>query len=232
MSDTPNPATIASSSLASPAEFDGRLKRTDENRWLASRYAPQAGRERLVAVALLHQELLRALQAKEAMLAKIRIQWWRETLEGIPGNVRRHDLSLELARVTGGGGPLLAALHALVDAYDDVVDDHLHDGGHDPGGAHEARHYAAEAAVARAAGVALKETASPAELDALARCGEAELALKAGMADAPARWAKAQEAARSLPAELLPAAAHLAAGEGSPLARRWRVFRAVARRRL
>lgn len=227
MSDTPNPATIASA-----AEFDSRLKRTDEARWLASRYAPAAGRERLVAVWLLQQELLRALQAKEAMLAKIRIQWWRETLEGIPGNVRRHDLSLEIARVTWGGGKLLKALHAMVDAYDDVVDDHLHDGGHDPGGAHEARHYAAEAGAFRAAGVALKEAATAEELDALARCGEAELAAKAGMADAAARWSAAREAARGLPAELWPAVAHLAAGEGSPLSRRWRVFRAVAGRRL
>ena len=42
MSDTANPANLASSE-----EFDARLKRTDEDRWLATRYAPQAGRERL-----------------------------------------------------------------------------------------------------------------------------------------------------------------------------------------
>ena len=52
MSDTSNPGN-----LASAAEFDARLKRTDENRWLATRYAPPEARELLVAVYLLHHEL-------------------------------------------------------------------------------------------------------------------------------------------------------------------------------
>ena len=82
MSDTSNPGN-----LASAAEFDGRLKRTDENRWLATRYAPPEARERLVAIYLLHQELSRALHTKEAMLGKIRIQWWRETVEQIETKV-------------------------------------------------------------------------------------------------------------------------------------------------
>jgi phytoene synthase len=229
MSDTPNPGPLASS-----AEFDARLKRTDENRWLASRYAPEAGRERLVAVWLLHQELLRALQAKEAMLAKIRIQWWRETLEGIPDSPRRHDLTLELARVTAGRPDLLKALHGMVDAFDDVVDDHLHDGGHDPGGAHEAKHYAAEAAVVKAAGLALREGLTAEESEALARCGEAALARKAGMADAEARWKAADEAAQKLAPDLWPAVAHLAVQgvEGAPLKQRWRVLKAMMGRRL
>ena len=97
MSDTANPPKLASS-----AEFDARLKRTDEDRWLASRYAPAADRERLAAVYLLNQELQRTLHTKEPMLGKIRLQWWRETMEQVAGGgpVRRHDLAEELARVT------------------------------------------------------------------------------------------------------------------------------------
>ena len=80
MSDTANPAN-----LASTEDFDARLKRTDEDRWLATRYAPPAGRQRLVAIYLFNQELQRTLHTKEAMLGKIRLQWWRETLEQVAG---------------------------------------------------------------------------------------------------------------------------------------------------
>ena len=149
MSDTANPA-----SLASADDFDARLKRTDEDRWLATRYADEAGRQRLVAIYLMNNELQRALQAREAMLGKIRVQWWRETLEqvGGAGPVRRHDLAEELARVTKGRGDLIAPLMALVDAFDDILDDHLQAGGHQDGGEHEARHLAAEGKLVRLAG--------------------------------------------------------------------------------
>jgi phytoene synthase len=234
MSDTANPANLASG-LAPAVEFDARLKRTDENRWLASRYAPQAARERLVAVYLLHQELQRALGMSEAMIGKIRIQWWRETLEGIAaGTPRWHDLSLELARAFDGRADLLAAAHELVDRFDDVIDDHLHSGGHEAGEAHAARHLAAEAALARLAGLALDGGATPEQLEALARCGEAHLAALAELPDAAERRKAAQAAARMLPAELWPAIAHLAADgpNQTPLRRRWRILRAVAARRL
>jgi len=234
MSDTANTGNLASAPTP-PAEFDARLKRTEENRWLASRYAPAGDRERLVAVYLLNQELQRALVASEPMLGKIRLQWWRETLEGIAaGKPRRHDLSLELARVTAGRADLLAAAQALVDHFDDILDDHLGAGGHQPGEAHATRHFAAEAALARLAGLALSAKAGGEQLEALSRCGEAHLAAQADLPDAAERLKTAQAAARILPAELWPAIAHLAAaGPGqTPLRRRWRILRAIAARRL
>jgi phytoene synthase len=234
MSDTANPANLASG-LIPAAEFDARLKRTDENRWLASRYAPPAGRERLVAVYLLNQELQRTLGASEPMIGKIRLQWWRETLEGIAaGKPRRHDLSLELARVMAGRADLLAAAHELVDRFDDVIDDHIHAGGHQAGDAHATRHFEAEAALTRLAGLALNAGIGADQLEALSRCGEAHLAAVADLPDAAERRKTAQAAARTLPADLWPAIAHLAAdGPGqTPLRRRWRILRAVAARRL
>ena len=184
MSDTANPANLASSE-----EFDARLKRTDELRWLATRYAPAPDRERLATIYLLHQELQRALTVSEGMIGKIRIQWWRETLEQIagPGPVRRHDLALELARVLKDRIDLVAPISALIDRYDDVIDDHLHAGGHEPGADHGARHLAAEAQLARVAGLALDPATSPAHLDVLAVCGEAGLAIAAQLPDADAR---------------------------------------------
>lgn len=234
MSDTANPGNLASSPIADAAEFDARLKRTDENRWLATRYAPAEARERLVAIYLLHQELGRALQAREAMLGKIRIQWWRETLEQIAGAgpVRRHDLAEELARITKSRADLFKPMNEMIDRFDDVIDDHLRDGGHDASTTHAGRHFATEATLARLAGLALDPSATKVHLDALARCGEAHLTRVAGLPDAQPRWDEAREAARTLPANLWPAILHMTARGASPLLKRWRMFAAMLTRRL
>jgi phytoene synthase len=235
MSDTANPA-----SLASVKEFDDRLKRTDEDRWLATRYAEPAGRELLVAVYLLNQELQRTLQTSEPMLGKIRLQWWRETLEqvGGAGTLRRHDLAEELARVTAGRADLLAAMNALVDGFDDILGDHLRAGGHQPDSEHEARHLAVEGRLIRLAGLALMPAAPEVELVAMERVAEAALAVKAGLDGAAARWDKAAKRARAVPSVMWPAMLHLAARvdgggkERSALGKRWRMFEAALVKRL
>ena len=238
MSDRANSGIVASG-LTPPGEFDARLKRADENRWLASRYAPGLERERLVAVYLLNHELQRALGVSEPMLGKIRLQWWRETLDSIAaGTPRRHDLAIELARTIANRSDLLALLNELIDRFDDVIEDHLHAGGHNPESAHEARHAAAEAALTRLAGAALEKEIAPAHLETLARSGEAHLAVLADLPDAPKRFAEAAKLTRDLPAPLWPAIAHLAAvrkvgaAEFGPLRKRWRILQAVLRRRL
>jgi Squalene/phytoene synthase len=236
MSDTANPGKLASSE-----EFDARLKRTDEDRWLATRYAPDAARELLIALYLMDQELRRALGTKEPMLGKIRIQWWRETVEQVAGRgpVRRHDLAEELARVTRERQDLIAPINDLIDRYDDIIDDHLHTGGHEAGGEHDQRHFAAEASLVRLAGLALDASVKREHLDALSRCGEASLALAANLPDAVTRWNAARNAARTLPPPLWPAVAHLAAArhpnkttERSPLMKRLRMLGATLRRSL
>ncbi len=233
MSDTPSPANLASSE-----EFDARLKRTDEDRWLATRYAPQAGRERLIAIYLFNQELQRTLHTKEPMLGKIRLQWWRETLEQVAGKapVRRHDLAEELARVTKDRPDLIAPMNELIDRFDDIIDDHMH-GGHTTGCDHEARHLATEGSLARLAGLALDQAATPEHLNALAQVGEARVASIARLADAASKWTAARTAVRKAPAPLWPAILHFAVDDStgksrSPLSRRWRMFRAALTRKL
>lgn len=222
MSDTANPAN-----LASIDDFDARLKRTDEDRWLATRYAAQPQRELLVALYLFNQELQRALHTKEAILGKIRLQWWRETLEqlGGAGALRRHDLAEELARVIRERKDLLVPMGSLVDAYDDVIDDHLQAGGHQAGGDHEARHMAVEGRMMRLAGQALLAEASEPDLAALAAAGEARVAAAAELEGAEARWSAARAGLRGLPPAMWPAVLHLAGSrDTSPLAKRWRMF--------
>lgn len=230
MSDTAN-----SPSLASTDDFDARLKRTDEDRWLATRYASMESRPLLVAIYLLNHELQRTLTTKEAMLGKIRLQWWRETVEQIggAGSVRRHDLAEELARLTQNRRDLIAPMNRLVDAFDDILDDHLQSGGHQPGGEHEQRHLAVEGALMRLAGQALDPGAQPAHLDALAQAAEARLALAADLPEASTRWSAAKAAVRAAPSPLWPAILHLAAAQDtSAFGKRWRLFTAALRRRL
>ncbi len=236
MSDTSNTANLASAPLAGPEEFDARLKRTDENRWLATRYAPPEGRERLVAIYLLNQELQRTLHTKESMLGKIRIQWWRETIEQVFGKapLRRHDLAEELARVTRNRPDLIVPINDLIDRFDDIIDDHLH-GGHTEGGAHEARHLAVEGALAGLAGRSLDDRASEDEFRRIAALAEAALALKARLDGADAQWKAACLAVRSVRSQLWPAIlGYVLQGsdEASPLAKRWRMFRAALVRKL
>ncbi|MEZ5938033.1 MAG: squalene/phytoene synthase family protein [Hyphomonadaceae bacterium] len=227
MSDTDKPATLATSE-----GFDQRLRNVDEARWLASRFAAPGARERLVAAYLLNVELRRALGASEAMLGKIRLQWWRETLEGVrEGKVRRHDLSEELGRVFAGRAAGLAAAEALVDRVDDILDDHIHASGHADSEAHFNRHADAEAALVRLASLSLADDPSPAHVEALERRARAQTAMVAEREGAAAQAAAARAALKDVPSELIPAVAHYA-GEGRPpLSMRWRIFRAILQKR-
>lgn len=57
------------------------VRRVDEDRWLASRFAPRTVRERLVAIYALNHEIARAAQtAREPGLGAIRLAWWREAI--------------------------------------------------------------------------------------------------------------------------------------------------------
>jgi hypothetical protein len=243
MSDTANPANLASAPLAESGDFDARLKRLDENRWLATRYAGEGGRPLLVAIYLFYHELARALQAREAMLGKVRIQWWRETAEQIstaledPAKpVRRHDLSEELARLLKGRRDLIGPINELIDAFDDIIDDHLR-AGHEHTDEHEAKHLAAEAALTRLAGRSLDPNLAGIKLSALSYCGEAHLATVAQLPDFADRWVMARVAARELPPHVWPAVVHLVADaphgrSRSPFSRRYRMFKAMLLKRL
>jgi phytoene synthase len=221
--------------LASAAAFDLRLKGADEPRWVALRYAPDADRERLCALYCLGLECQRALAASEPMLGRIRIQWWRETLETLAagGSPRRHDLTEEISRTVGLRSHVFEAALRLLDAYDEVIDDHAAAGGHQPGEAHEARHLALGGRLSIMAGLALSPVATD-HAAALEAIGEAEIAWRGGLASAEDRMTRARRAARAIPAVLWPAIAHLAVRDCAqrPLSMRTGIFVAMLFNRL
>lgn len=68
------------------------LRRHDPDRFLTALFAPAERRESLFALYAFNLEVARVREAvTEPMLGRIRLQWWREAIEGIyAGEPRRH----------------------------------------------------------------------------------------------------------------------------------------------
>ncbi|MGD9981069.1 MAG: phytoene/squalene synthase family protein [Hyphomonadaceae bacterium] len=81
--------------------LDQLVRRVDEDRWLASRFAPAFVRERLTAIYAVNYEIARTAETvHEAALGDIRLEWWRSALEEIAQGEkpRAHPALEELAR--------------------------------------------------------------------------------------------------------------------------------------
>ena len=98
----------------------GRSARAhDPDRFLIALFAPEQHREALFVLIAFNHELVRALEMPSArggagpIAALIRLQWWREVVEGEP---RRHDLAGPLAALLSAGavdrGTLLSVIEA------------------------------------------------------------------------------------------------------------------------
>ena len=60
-------------------EYDALVRRADEDRWLASRFAPRTVRAKLVAIYALNFEIARTAEmVREPGLGAVRLAWWRE----------------------------------------------------------------------------------------------------------------------------------------------------------
>lgn len=75
------PTTSAANCL-SVRDVDALVKRREPDLWLASRLMPKLERQTFLVKTALHLELLR-IEAitSETLIARIRFQWWRETLQ-------------------------------------------------------------------------------------------------------------------------------------------------------
>ena len=137
MSDSPpNPYSAAEASHRYVLDL---VREADRERFLGALFAPQPQRSGLLALLALDHELARTRSVtKEPMLARIRVEWWREAMAEAAGSgkpraqpivdalaetVRRHGLTLEGlvdlidAREEEIEGPLdvMRAGHALAD---------------------------------------------------------------------------------------------------------------------
>jgi len=67
-----------------PDDLDSQVRRFDEDRWLASRFASPELRARLIAIYALNHEIARAGEVVSTpQLADIRLAWWRDAIDEI-----------------------------------------------------------------------------------------------------------------------------------------------------
>jgi NADH dehydrogenase [ubiquinone] 1 alpha subcomplex assembly factor 6 len=100
-------------------------KRDDPERYLCALFAPVAVREALFTLIAFNAEIARTRErVSEAMLGQIRLQWWRETLDGIEaGTPRKHEVVTPLAEVIRRHGLPRAPFDRLIDAREADLDD-------------------------------------------------------------------------------------------------------------
>ncbi len=209
-------------------ELENKLKSSDEDRWLASRYAPKSKRAILVAFYSLVHELERALGVSEPMLGRIRVQWWREVLGQIFSGsvVRSHDLALALKDEFCDMPDMQPMLDGLLNAYDDVLDG-IENVDKPP-------RMETGAWIALCAAKILRLEIEPYQ-DGIADCGRGYVSARIGSPCAAPRLEAVQQAFPTIPPEFGGAVLYVATmpaymtGKGiSPLGRRWSIFKAMA----
>jgi NADH dehydrogenase [ubiquinone] 1 alpha subcomplex assembly factor 6 len=84
---------------SSAAYCADQVKRFDYDRWLAALFSPTPARRAVYALFTFNIELARTHeQVSNPMLGEIRLQWWRETIDGIYGGFpRAQPIARELA---------------------------------------------------------------------------------------------------------------------------------------
>jgi phytoene synthase len=101
------------------------VRKNDRDRFLCALFADPAKREDLFTLYAFNQEISKTREmVSEAMLGQIRLQWWRETLDGIEkGEVRKHEVVEPLADLLGRGQIKREDLDALIDAREFDLED-------------------------------------------------------------------------------------------------------------
>lgn len=105
--------------MAPDPALDADVRRIDEDRWLASRFAPDDACKRLVALYALNYEVARTADTvRLAAIGDIRLQWWREaTAEVFAGKpVRKHPVVQSFAAAHAETPFSQITLDAVIDA--------------------------------------------------------------------------------------------------------------------
>lgn len=112
---------------AAYAHCDRMLRDADKDRWLASLFAPARHRPALHALYAFNQEAASVRdRIREPMAGEIRLQWWREAVEGVREDAAANPVAAALrdtvARYKLPSKALLDLLDARVfDLYDDPM---------------------------------------------------------------------------------------------------------------
>ncbi len=101
------------------------VREHDHDRYLTALFVPAAHREAVFALYAFNAEVARTREAvSEPIIGQIRLQWWREALDGIySGAVREHPVVAGLSEAVKGYGLDRAPFDALLDAREGDLDD-------------------------------------------------------------------------------------------------------------
>jgi phytoene synthase len=106
------------------------VRDADPDRYFASLFAPTRARPYLHALYAFNHEVAHVAESvREPMLGAIRLEWWRETVEGAAkGNPRPHDVARGLAALFAETGLKLADFEAVIAAREfDSSNEHFSD---------------------------------------------------------------------------------------------------------
>lgn len=100
------------------ASLAADVRRHDRDRYLCALFAPAHRRPALVALLALNLELARIRdRVGEPALGRIRLAWWRETVDGVfAGTPRRHPVAGALAEAVARRPVPREALEGMIDA--------------------------------------------------------------------------------------------------------------------
>lgn len=96
-----------------------QVRRHDPDRFLTALFAPAGRREDLLLLYAFNYEIAKTRETvSEPMLGRIRLQWWRESLEAIYGGgaVRHHEIVTPLAELIRTRHLSRAHFEAMIDA--------------------------------------------------------------------------------------------------------------------
>lgn len=100
--------------------LDATVRRVDEDRWMATRFADAAARARLVALYAANFEIARTAETvTEPALGDMRLAWWRETIEAMHTEgaaLPTHPAAFALSAAVKEANLPLAPFLELIDA--------------------------------------------------------------------------------------------------------------------
>src|ERR1700681_4335702 len=94
------------------------VRRADPDRYFSALFAPAAVRPHLMTLYAFNHEVARVAETvRQPMMGEIRLEWWRETLEGARnGAPRNHDVARALAALFAACAVPFELFGAILDA--------------------------------------------------------------------------------------------------------------------
>lgn len=105
--------------MSSVSSLDSLIRRADEDRWLASRFAAPRARAQLIAIYAVNYEISRTAEvAREPGVGAIRLAWWRDALADVAaGRPERGHPALRALTESGAPASALEALQTVAEAH-------------------------------------------------------------------------------------------------------------------